>query len=261
MNQGLQLSRTAVMLSLAFAAAGPALAQNRHEGGGQEHVQRAPQAPREQVQRAPSVQAPHNAPSAQPASPRVGPSVDGRYRQPGWQVDTRYNQNQFYPRRGYVVPTLPPSRIAISWGGGNYYYHNGIWFRPWGARYVVVGAPFGIVVPFLPIGYVSLVFGGYPYYYAGNTYYQVAPSGGYIVVAPPDGAPEVQSAPSPAPRPAVPASPDLIAYPARGQTDEQSRQDKVECFKWAAGQSSGQDASVYRRAATACLEGRGYTVK
>ena len=65
-------------------------------------------------------------------------------------------------------------------------------------------------------------------------------------------------------------------YPARGQGAQVQAADEYDCHRWAARQS-GYDPSVqatgqapaaspaqrddYRRAQTACLEGRGYTVK
>ena len=63
---------------------------------------------------------------------------------------------------------------------------------------------------------------------------------------------------------------ELFVYPAHGQSQEQTRQDRYECYVWASEQS-GFDPSVveknpdgrddYNRAFTACLEGRGYTVR
>jgi len=46
-----------------------------------------------------------------------------------------------------------------------------------------------------------------------------------------------------------------IIYPAKGQSQEKMEQDKFQCYGWAK-TSSGHD-----RAYSACLEGRGYTVK
>ena len=47
----------------------------------------------------------------------------------------------------------------------------------------------------LPPRYETVVVYGTPYYYANGTYYQVAPGGNYVVVAPPQGA-TVQNAPA-----------------------------------------------------------------
>lgn len=76
----------------------------------------------------------------------------------------------------------------------------------------------------------------------------------------------------PAPAPAVGASYDVIAYPTRGQTDEQQARDRYECHGWAVQQSgfdparaqgapAEQTADRYRRALSACLQGRYYSVQ
>jgi hypothetical protein len=68
----------------------------------------------------------------------------------------------------------------------------------------------------------------------------------------------------------------VFIYPKNNQSDEQQSQDRYECHSWASGQSgfdptksaggvAPQDANSkradYNRAMTACLEGRGYSVK
>jgi hypothetical protein len=62
----------------------------------------------------------------------------------------------------------------------------------------------------------------------------------------------------------------LYVYPAAGQTDEQTAEDRYQCHVWAADQSgydptlgagSRDDAESYTRAFTACMEGRNYVVK
>jgi len=87
----------------------------------------------------------------------------------------------------------------------------------------------------------------------------------YVAMVPP--APPVDSAPSA----------DLFMYPRNGQSDDQQAKDKFECHQWAAKQS-GFDPTVaapanqapaeiaahtidYRRAMSACLDGRGYSVQ
>ncbi len=63
-------------------------------------------------------------------------------------------------------------------------------------------------------------------------------------------------------------------YPAEGQSDEQRDRDRYDCYLWASGQTgfdpseanstanqNSDLASNYRRVISACLEGRGYTVK
>jgi len=62
----------------------------------------------------------------------------------------------------------------------------------------------------------------------------------------------------------------LYVYPAAGQSDEQTAEDRYQCHVWAADQSgydptlgagSRDDAESYTRAFTACMEGRNYVVK
>lgn len=199
---------------------------------------------------------------------------------PGFNhMDARFGHNHYYPSRGYVVGALPRDRIAV--GGGRYFYSGGVWYAPRGPRFVVVGPPIGFYVPVLPAFYTTVWFGGVPYYYANDTYYQWVPAENqYEVVAPPgdDSAAQVQPPPvEGSGGPAVgPSGDDLFIYPKNGQTDDQQAKDKYECHKWANGQSgfdptvSGggvppdQNASArasYNRAMTACLEGRGYSVK
>lgn len=193
--------------------------------------------------------------------------------------DVRFGHNHYYPSRGYAVGVLPRDRIVV--GGGRYFYSGGIWYAPRGAGFVVIGAPVGMFVPILPAYYTTVWFGGVPYYYANDSYYQWVPAqNGYEVVAPPGDENAAQVQPPPVDGsggPAVgPSGDDLFIYPKNGQTDDQQAKDKYECHKWANGQSgfdptqsgggvpADQNASAraaYNRAMTACLEGRGYSVK
>lgn len=174
-----------------------------------------------------------------------------------WRYDDRYHHDHYYPRLGYAAPALPGGAVSIRFGGGSYYYHGGVWFRPVGPRFVVVMPPIGIVVPLLPPAYVTLRIGGAPYYYANGVYYAVVPDG-YRVVEPPPRADEAKPAPVQSPRPA----PDPIIYPRNGQSAEQTEADRRECNRWATTQPNAMaDASVFQRAVEACLDGRGYTVR
>jgi hypothetical protein len=62
----------------------------------------------------------------------------------------------------------------------------------------------------------------------------------------------------------------LYVYPAAGQSESQTSEDRYQCHVWAADQSghdptlgagSRDDAESYTRAFTACMEGRNYVVK
>jgi hypothetical protein len=187
-----------------------------------------------------------------------------RFITPHWVLDSRYHHDRYYPTRGYNVLALPRGYLDIIFRNNHYFFNSGVWFRRSGPGFVVVTPPFGLVIPVLPAGFVSLTFGGVPYYYANSVYYTPGP-GGYVVVAPPVGAVPVPvpvgavpAGPQPLP---VPFNPDLIVYPRNGQSEAQTNADRSDCSQWAAGQVGGQDTNVFQRAVTACLEGRGYTVR
>jgi hypothetical protein len=133
------------------------------------------------------------------------------YRTPHWTFDDRFHHDHFYPARGYSVGVLPPGNVALSFRGGRYFFHAGVWYQPVGAGFAVVQPPLGIVAPALPPAYATVWAGGVPYYYANDIYYASAP-GGYAVVQPP-------ADPSSAPPPqaaAAPTQPQNPTTPAGG---------------------------------------------
>jgi hypothetical protein len=92
---------------------------------------------------------------------------------------------------------------------------------------------------------------------------------GYEVVEPPAGAEQPWSAEK------VPTDKFFI-FPRNGQTPEQQSADRFECYGWSKTQTgfdpaqpeggvsteqAGVKGEEYRRAMTACLEARGYSVK
>ena len=179
--------------------------------------------------------------------------------------DSRYHHDHVYPVRGHYVNALPRGYHAVVYGHSRYYFYGGVWYRPYGPRFVVVAPPFGLVVPFLPLYYTTIWVSGVPYYYANEVYYTQAP-GGYMVAEPPKG--EVKEAPVSEDR--------LFIYPRKGQSERQQSNDRYECHRWAVNQThydptqptggepeaqSGQRRADYNRAMGACLDARGYTVK
>jgi len=202
-------------------------------------------------------------------------------------LDGRYHHNHYYPPYGFVFGAVPPGFHIAIYGGTRFYFSAGVWYRfdaP--GRYVVVAPPFGVVVPVLPPFYSTVWVGGVPYYYANNVYYVQSP-GGYTVAAPPPPNLVVEQPPSapppaaPAPAATAPPPPTTVAqgsaeqmfiYPRQNQTEQQQAADRYECHRWAVTQT-GFDPTVapapqpaaklsdYRRAMTACLDGRGYTVR
>ena len=186
---------------------------------------------------------------------RDGPGRGGPGRG-GAQFDGRYNHNHYYPARGYIG-ALPYGAVSVGWRGGNYFYRGGVWWRPYGASFIVVAPPIGIYAPVLPPDYVSLYIAGQPYYYADGTYYSQVVGQGYQVVAPPPGADTAQPATPPAP-----PAPDPIFYPRNNQSAAQAEADRRDCNAWATSQPNAMaDAKVFQRASEACMDGRGYTVR
>ncbi len=189
---------------------------------------------------------------------------DGPHR--GMVMDHRYHHDHYYPSVGFYAAAVPAAALAVAFGREHYWFHGGVWYRPYGAGFHVVVPPFGAVIPLLPPDYVTLRLGGVPYYYANGVYYSVYGGGpGYVVVAPPpgiDGA-QADAAPPPPPAPVVAAArPEPIIYPRKGQSAEQTEADRQECNRWATTQPSAMNsASVFSRAVEACMDGRGYTMK
>jgi hypothetical protein len=214
--------------------------------------------------------------------------------------DSRYNHDRVYPARGYEVRGLPREHRVVVHGGSRYYFSGGVWYRPRGPRFAVIAPPFGLFAPFLPPYYATVWVGSRPYYYANEVYYTNS-GDGYVVVEPPQGevsqtpppaspalpmppaTPPVASAPPMPPAPAMPmATPPLapvdklFIYPRQNQSEQQQATDRYECHKWAVSQTGfdptqlsgsipddqkGQKRADYQRAMSACLDGRGYTVR
>ena len=172
---------------------------------------------------------------------------------------------QFHPP-GHQLRRLPRGHIRITVGPERYHYYGGMFLRPVRSGYIVVSAPIGARIRTLPRGYVSFGIGTRSYFFVNSAFYLWEPqTREYIVVAEPVGAAEHLAV---AQEPTDSAS--LFVYPNQGQDQEQTRRDRYDCHLWAADQS-GYDPTYadqavglrgdYRRAMTACLEGRGYTVR
>jgi hypothetical protein len=191
---------------------------------------------------------------------------------PRWH-DGAHGLNRDYPRPGWVVRQPPPRAGLVYWGGVNYRFWDGVWYTPGPRGFLVVRPPYGVVIAERPAFYSLVTIGAVAYLYANGVYYRDHPGGGYEVVPPPvDGssgtAVPVQPAQQFASKPYV--------YPARAQSSAQQATDEYECHAWAVSQTgfdptaaaTGQPTSNdpaqrdnYQRARSACLEGRGYTVR
>jgi hypothetical protein len=195
-------------------------------------------------------------------------------------MDARFAHNHYYPNRGAYVAGLPGRPYAFERPGGRFFYSGGVWYAPYGPRFVVVGAPVGVFVPVLPPFYNTIWFGGVPYYYANDTYYVWSQEqSGYEVVAPP-GDPndpnDPDAAASAPPQPPPPQGDSLYVYPQQGQSAEQQASDQYDCHRWSSSQTGfdptqssggvppdqlGARRADYQRAMVACLQGRGYSAR
>jgi len=145
----------------------------------------------------------------------------------------------------FLINPLSSDARGGHWGGG----HWG-WWAPWA---VIGGA--AVLAPYYYAPYYS------PYY---------APPPVIIREQPPV---YLQPAPS-----LTPSSTERIfVYPRQGQSEELQAKDRYECHSWAVSQTNydptqpsagdmleaqrNQMCADYQRAQSACLDGRGYTVK
>jgi hypothetical protein len=142
-------------------------------------------------------------------------------------------------------------------GGFHGGFRGGFCFRG-GFGYGWWGWPgYGLFLATLPFYYSTVWWDGVPYYYADDYYYLWNPTAGaYQAVTPP-----AQIANRSA---LTPGSEQLFAYPKNGQSAEQQARDKQQCRDWAtsqAGAGAGSSTGDNLRAQTACLSGRGYSVR
>lgn len=185
--------------------------------------------------------------------------------------DTAHGHRHYYPAPGYSVRTLPPRSRVVFWSGINYGFYDGIWYAPGGLGYSVVRPPLGIVVSLLPPYRTVVTFGGIGYYYANGAYYRPLGDDTYQVVAPPDEVGAVVANDGGQPT----SDSRMYVYPRLGQSAEKQASDEYECHRWAVSQTGFDPTAVatgtagnnisrrdeYRRANSACLDGRGYTVR
>ena len=183
-------------------------------------------------------------------------------------VDIRINVDRRYPTYGHVVHTLPRGYRQVPHRQGDYWFHGGVWYRPWGSSWVVVRPPLGVSISVLPPFYSTLWFAGVPYYYANGLYYQWRPyERQYAVVDPPQ---DIDTSGD------IDWYEELYVYPTAGQSEQQEANDRYECHRWAVDQTRFDPTQPpehmtrrqyadawedYRRAVSACLEARNYSVE
>jgi hypothetical protein len=192
---------------------------------------------------------------------------------PHWAgMHPRWDRDWDRDHRGWVRP-WGPRWVPHYWGGGY-----------WGGRFwphVYLGWDFPWFLATLPLGYSTYWWGGVPYYYWQGVYYVWSPDyGDYVVTDPPPvtgGEPEDGATPPPAdqgPNGASGGAMNMYVYPKNGQSEQQTQNDRYQCHEWAVGQTgfdpsnSANDTQAatatpenYKRAVTACLEARGYSVR
>ncbi|VVN84146.1 hypothetical protein PS712_01351 [Pseudomonas fluorescens] len=171
----------------------------------------------------------------------------------GWGPGPQY-------RPGHVIDRFPDRDYRVPYGGRDYFYSGGYWYRPQGPRYVVVQPPRGIRIQYLPDYAREVWIGGSLLFLAAGSYYAYQESTQDYVVVEPPGQPLASG-----------NGIDVEAYPANGQSPEQVNQDGYDCYRWAVEQS-GFDPRVdtyqpdptvvqtYRQAQGGCLSSRGYRV-
>jgi hypothetical protein len=165
------------------------------------------------------------------------------------------------PPIGIVVPFLPPFYTRVWVGPYPYYYANDVYYVRSPQGYTVVEQPAGTIAMAPPPGTAVP---------PDNAVTELGPVNNgvqQIASAPP--ASVVPPAPAvPAPAVAQAGGNQLFIYPRQGQTTDQQNRDRRECNSWAVSQtgrdpanSGGQIDPDFQRALSACLDGRGYTVK
>jgi hypothetical protein len=167
----------------------------------------------------------------------------------------------------HIVPSLPRGYRNYYWNDQPYYTYGGMWYQPYGGSYISIGVPYGLFVSSLPGYSSSFYYGNTRYYYYDDTYYVYEPARrGYVVSRSPYGEDEEDDYYYDSDARDL----DMYIYPSRGQSEQQQSDDRYECHRWAVGQTNYNpldDAydrakrADYVRAMTACLTGRGYSVK
>jgi len=150
-------------------------------------------------------------------------SVDLNLGFPAYGGPAYYGGPVYYgaPAYGTVYGGLPTGAVSVTVGGGRYWRHGGVWYRPWGPRWVVVAPP--VVVPLVQAAPEALPAATLP----------VAPSRPDPVIYPRNG----QS-------------------PEQTEADRQECNRWATTQPAALA-----DAAVFHRAVEACMDGRGYTLK
>jgi hypothetical protein len=162
--------------------------------------------------------------SAAGAQARVNWNIDLNLGLPVFPVYSSYPVYSAYPvygSYGQPVEALPSGAVSVEIGGGHYWRHGGMWYRPWGPRWVIVAPPVVVGAPVV----------------------QDAPPAPLYTPAPPS-------------RP----DPVIYPRNGQGATQTEADRQACNRWATTQ-QSAINDASVFQRAVEACMDGRGYTLK
>jgi hypothetical protein len=95
-----------------------------------------------------------------------------------------YNGYRVYNGRSYFNFNIGRPRAVIQYGGVDFQYSDGYYYRPYGSVIRMVSPPIGIRLNVLPRGYHRVYAGSLPYYYYGGAYYRDADNNYEVVDAP-----------------------------------------------------------------------------
>src|SRR4030088_219991 len=145
--------------------------------------------------------------------------------------DERYSHNHYYPGRGGYVRAVPGRPFILERGGGRYFYSGGVWYAPYGPRFVVVGANgYEVVEPRNDQGASTQ-----------------APPSDDLFIYPKNSQPADQQAND--------------KYECHKWASAQTGFDPTQSAGGVPPEQAGAKRAGYQRAMRACLEGRGYSVR
>jgi hypothetical protein len=77
-----------------------------------------------------------------------------------------------YPHIGFTIGVLPLGYVPFYFGSSLYYYHDGVYYRPYNNGYQVAMPPVGAEVPALPAHARAIMIDGMQYYTQSGVYYK-----------------------------------------------------------------------------------------
>ena len=86
-----------------------------------------------------------------------------------------------------IIRTLPARAFRLTYGGLHYYYHAGLYYKPYWGGYIIVTAPVGLRIRNLPVGFTKIIVSGSHYYFHSGVFYVHHVEGDYnfqVVEAP-----------------------------------------------------------------------------